>query len=47
MEAGGVTKLLRREKDKGWGAKVVELLARDLKAEFPDTQGFSPATCAT
>ena len=36
------SEILRREKDEGWGAKVVELLARDLKAEFPDMQGFSP-----
>jgi predicted nuclease of restriction endonuclease-like (RecB) superfamily len=31
-----------QETSKGWGAKVVDLLARDLKAEFPDFKGLSP-----
>jgi predicted nuclease of restriction endonuclease-like (RecB) superfamily len=31
----------RQEKD-GWGAKVIDRLARDLKAEFPRMRGFSP-----
>jgi predicted nuclease of restriction endonuclease-like (RecB) superfamily len=31
----------RQEKD-GWGSKVVERLAKDLKAEFPQMRGFSP-----
>lgn len=26
----------------GWGAKLIDQLARDLKLEFPDVQGFSP-----
>jgi predicted nuclease of restriction endonuclease-like (RecB) superfamily len=26
----------------GWGSKVVERLARDLRREFPQMQGFSP-----
>lgn len=27
----------------GWGAKVVDRLAADLRAEFPDSRGFSSA----
>ena len=30
-----------QEKTEGWGTKVVEKLARDIKIEFPDLQGFS------
>ncbi|MEQ1798261.1 MAG: PDDEXK nuclease domain-containing protein [Lacibacter sp.] len=30
-----------QESSKGWGAKVVEQLARDLRAEFPDFKGLS------
>ncbi len=26
----------------GWGAKVIDRLARDLRAAFPDMRGFSP-----
>jgi len=33
--------LLTREAEQGWGAKVVERLARDLKREFPEIKGFS------
>ncbi len=29
------------EQDRSWGRKVVERLARDLKAEFPEMSGFS------
>lgn len=28
-------------RDRDWGGRVVERLARDLRAEFPDMQGFS------
>lgn len=28
--------------DQGWGAKVVERLAHDLRTVFPDMKGFSP-----
>jgi hypothetical protein len=28
-------------KEGGWGAKVIERLAKDLKREFPDIKGFS------
>ncbi len=34
--------ILRQQRDEGWGAKVVERLAADLKAEFPGMAGFSP-----
>lgn len=33
--------ILRAQKAEGWGAKVVERLARDLAAEFPEMGGFS------
>ena len=26
----------------GWGTKIVDRLARDLQAEFPGVEGFSP-----
>ncbi len=35
--------ILLRQQQQGWGAKVVERLARDLKAEFPEMTGFSRA----
>ncbi|CAM3516893.1 DUF1016 domain-containing protein [Deinococcus saxicola] len=34
--------ILSRQQQAGWGAKVIEQLARDLKTEFPDMKGFSP-----
>lgn len=34
--------ILRCQRDEGWGAKVVERLAKDLRAEFPEIEGFSP-----
>ncbi len=34
--------ILERQKREGWGAKVIDRLARDLRAEFPDMKGFSP-----
>jgi len=33
--------ILDRQKQKGWGAKVIEQLSRDLKAAFPDMKGLS------
>jgi predicted nuclease of restriction endonuclease-like (RecB) superfamily len=33
--------ILNREEQEGWGAKVVDRLAKDLKAAFPDLTGFS------
>jgi predicted nuclease of restriction endonuclease-like (RecB) superfamily len=35
--------ILRAQKAEGWGAKVVERLAKDLAAEFPEMGGFSAA----
>ena len=34
--------ILRCQRDEGWGAKVVERLAQDLRTEFPEIEGFSP-----
>lgn len=34
--------ILERQGREGWGAKVIERLARDLRSEFPDMKGFSP-----
>lgn len=33
--------IIIRQQQQGWGAKVIERLARDLKAAFPDIKGFS------
>jgi predicted nuclease of restriction endonuclease-like (RecB) superfamily len=34
--------ILERQQEQGWGSGVVDQLARDLKAAFPDMRGFSP-----
>ena len=34
--------ILERQQNLGWGAAVIDRLARDLKASFPDQTGFSP-----
>ncbi|WP_374413906.1 YhcG family protein [Hydrogenophaga sp.] len=34
--------ILARQTEQGWGAKVIERLAHDLRAAFPDMKGFSP-----
>ena len=34
--------ILRRQKNEGWGAKVIDRLSKDLKETFPDMSGFSP-----
>jgi len=34
--------ILTRQRQQGWGAKVVDRLASDLQKEFPDMKGFSP-----
>ncbi|TWJ18974.1 PDDEXK nuclease domain-containing protein [Geobacter argillaceus] len=34
--------ILERQEREGWGAKVIERLANDLRHEFPDMKGFSP-----
>ena len=33
--------ILERQADQGWGSKVLERLAADLRAEFPSMKGFS------
>jgi hypothetical protein len=33
--------ILRHQKEKGWGAKVIDRLAVDLRHAFPEVQGFS------
>ncbi|MES2598211.1 MAG: PDDEXK nuclease domain-containing protein [Verrucomicrobiota bacterium] len=34
--------ILARQAAQGWGAKVIERLAHDLRAAFPEMKGFSP-----
>jgi len=34
--------ILTRQAQQGWGAKVIERLAHDLRAAFPEMKGFSP-----
>ncbi len=34
--------ILARQSAQGWGAKVIDRLALDLRAAFPDMKGFSP-----
>ena len=34
--------ILTRQSVQGWGAKVIERLAQDLRVAFPDMKGFSP-----
>lgn len=33
--------ILEKQKELGWGAKVIEQLSQDLKHAFPETKGFS------
>ena len=33
--------ILQRQQEEGWGAKVIDRLAKDLKREFPEMEGFS------
>jgi len=33
--------ILERQQAQGWGAKIVDQLAKDLTAAFPDMKGFS------
>ena len=35
------SEILERQRSEGWGTKVVERLAKDLKIEFSDVKGFS------
>ena len=34
--------ILARQKEQGWGAKIIDRLAADLRREFPEVTGFSP-----
>nr|WP_310319750.1 PDDEXK nuclease domain-containing protein [Paraburkholderia terricola] len=34
--------IAQRQQAQGWGAKVIDRLARDLRSAFPDMRGFSP-----
>ena len=34
--------IVQRQKEEGWGTKVIEKLAKDLKVTFPQMAGFSP-----
>lgn len=34
--------ILTRQEDRGWGAKVIDSLAKDLRRSFPEMQGLSP-----
>ena len=34
--------ILVSQAEQGWGAKVIDRLAEDLRAAFPDMKGFSP-----
>jgi predicted nuclease of restriction endonuclease-like (RecB) superfamily len=34
--------ILTRQKEQGWGAKVIDRLAVDLQKTFPEMTGFSP-----
>ena len=35
------TDILDRQEKQGWGSKVIEALAKDLRKEFPEMKGFS------
>jgi predicted nuclease of restriction endonuclease-like (RecB) superfamily len=34
--------ILQRQKNEGWGSKVIDRMSHDLKSEFPEMNGFSP-----
>lgn len=33
--------ILQKQRDQGWGAKIIDRLSADLKESFPDMRGFS------
>lgn len=34
--------ILAKQRESGWGAKIIDRMSHDLKDEFPDMKGFSP-----
>ncbi|MBY0446762.1 MAG: DUF1016 domain-containing protein, partial [Burkholderiales bacterium] len=34
--------ILNKQQGEGWGARVIDRLAHDLRLAFPDMKGFSP-----
>jgi len=34
--------ILKKQQEEGWGAKVIDRMAKDIKDAFPDMSGFSP-----
>ena len=34
--------ILTRQQQEGWGTRIIDRLAADLRAEFPDMHGLSP-----
>lgn len=34
--------ILQKQEEEGWGSKVIDRMAKDLKDAFPDMSGFSP-----
>lgn len=36
------TQILKSQEEQGWGSKVIDQLAKDLKSAFPEMKGFSP-----
>lgn len=34
--------ILQKQLDEGWGAKIIDRMAADIKASFPEMSGFSP-----
>ena len=34
--------ILRKQKEEGWGTRVIDRLSLDLYKSFPDMKGFSP-----
>ena len=34
--------ILKKKREEGWGTRVIDRMAKDLKDEFPDMSGFSP-----
>ena len=34
--------ILKKQEEEGWGAKIIDRMAKDLKDAFPEMSGFSP-----